>query len=102
MASAVSTESTRQRFQDKVVFITGAAHGMGRTHALAFAREGARLVICDAWRQYESVPYPLATPEELAALDDEIESMGNPVIDAQTDVIDLAAMQALAERARQE
>lgn len=90
---------TRQRFQNKVVFITGAAHGMGRAHALAFAREGAKLVICDACRQYETVPYPLATPTELAALAGEIENMGNAVIAAQTDVTDLAAMQALAERA---
>ena len=99
MASVVST---RQRFKDRVVFITGAAHGMGRAHALAFAREGARLVICDACRQYETVPYPLATPAELAALASEIESMGNPVVASQTDVTDLAGMQALVEHARQE
>ena len=97
-----SVASIRQRFQGKVVFITGAAHGMGRSHALAFTQEGAKLVICDACRQYETVPYPLATPQELAALAAEIESMGSFVIAAQTDVTDLAAMQALAERARRE
>ena len=97
-----SVASIRQHFQDKVVFITGAAHGMGRSHALAFAREGAKLVLCDACRQYETVPYPLATPEELATLTSEIESMGNTFIASQTDVTDLAAMQALAERARHE
>ncbi len=90
------------RFQDQVVFITGAARGMGRSHALAFAREGARLVVCDACKQYSSVPYPLATPEELAALAHEIETLGRPVIASQTDVTDLAAMQELAERARSE
>ncbi len=90
------------RFQDRVVFITGAARGMGRSHALAFAREGARLVLCDACKQYSSIPYPLATPEELASVAHEIEQMGRPVIASQTDVTDLAAMQALAERARSE
>lgn len=75
---------------------------MGRSHTLAFAREGAQLVICDACRQYETVPYPLATPQELADLAAEIEGMGNPVIAAQTDVTDLSAMQALAERAHHE
>jgi len=75
---------------------------MGRAHALAFAREGARLVLCDACRQYSTVPYPLAQPEELASLTSEIEQMGRPVLAAQVDVTDLAAMQALAERAQRE
>lgn len=102
MASVASTNSTNARFQDRTVFITGAAHGMGRAHALAFAREGARLVLCDACRQYSTVPYPLAQPEELASLTSEIEQMGRPVLAAQVDVTDLAAMQALAERAQRE
>ncbi len=98
----VSTNASNLRFQDSTVFITGAAHGMGRAHALAFAREGARLVLCDACRQYSSVPYPLAQPAELASLASEIEQMGRPVLAAQVDVTDLAAMQALAERAQHE
>ncbi len=102
MASVVSTKAANLRFQDSTVFITGAARGMGRAHALAFAREGARLVLCDACRQYSSVPYPLAQPAELASLVSEIEQMGCPVLAAQVDVTDLAAMQALAERAQRE
>ncbi len=100
MASVAST-SIGERFRDRVVLITGAAHGMGRAHALAFAREGARLVLCDACRQYSTVPYPLAQPEELAALASEIEQMGRPVIATQTDVTHLSAMQTLAARAQQ-
>ncbi len=96
------TSPFNKRFQDQVVFITGAARGMGRTHALAFAREGARLVLCDACRQYDTVPYQLARPDELAALVGEIEAMGSVVLAAQVDVTNLAEMQALAERARQE
>ena len=99
---ARSAESARSRFQNRVVFITGAAHGMGRAHALAFAREGARLVLCDACRQYSTVPYPLAQSEELASLAHEIERMGRPVIASQTDVTHLNAMQELVERAQQE
>ena len=102
MASVVSTNAANSRFQDRTVFITGAAHGMGRAHALAFAREGARLVLCDACRQYSSVPYPLAQPAELASLVSEIEQMGCPVLAARVDVTDLAAMQALVERAQHE
>src|SRR6266487_2555413 len=100
MASAVSTNPSPLRFQDRTVFITGAAHGIGRAHALAFAREGARLVLCDACRQYSTVPYPLAQPAELASLVSEIEQMGRPVLAAQVDVTDLEGMQELAEQAQ--
>jgi (+)-trans-carveol dehydrogenase len=102
MAFAESTNPTYSRFQNRTVFITGAAHGMGRAHARVFAREGARLVLCDACHQYSTVPYPLAQPEELASLASEIEQMGRPVLAAQVDVTDLSAMQALAEQALRE
>ncbi len=97
-----SVESTRARYRGRVVFITGAARGMGRAHALAFAGEGASLVLCDACRQYSTVPYPLAQPEELAALVTELEQMGCRVIAAQVDVTHLRAMQELVERAQRE
>src|SRR5438270_10901639 len=103
MASVVSTNAThssQNRFQDRTVFITGAAHGMGRAHALAFAREGASLVLCDACRQYKTVPYPLAQPQELASLVQEIEQLGCSVVAEQVDVTDLRAMSALVEQAQ--
>jgi NAD(P)-dependent dehydrogenase (short-subunit alcohol dehydrogenase family) len=40
-------ESAAQRFTDKSVFITGAATGIGRATALAFAAEGARVAVSD-------------------------------------------------------
>ena len=101
MASAESTNRSTSRFQDRTVFITGAAHGMGRAHALAFAREGARLVVCDACHQYNTVPYQLAQTGELASLATEIEQIGRPVLAAEVSVTDLASMQALVEQAQQ-
>jgi SDR family mycofactocin-dependent oxidoreductase len=97
MGSVASTNP--KRFEGQVVFITGAAHGMGRAHALAFARAGANLVLCDACRQYSTVPYPLAQPQELEALVTEIEQLGVAVVAAQVDVTQLAAMQNLVEQA---
>jgi len=48
------------------------------------------------------VPYPLARPEELVSVAEEIERIGRPVIAAQVDVTDLAGMQELAGRAERE
>lgn len=98
----VSVVSINSRFSDRVVLITGAARGMGRAHALAFAREGARLVVCDVCKAYRTVPYALAQPAELTSLAHEIEHLGRPVIAEQVDVTDMAAMQALAARAQSE
>jgi 3-oxoacyl-[acyl-carrier protein] reductase len=41
----------RKRFEGRVVVITGAAGGMGRTMARGFGNEGARLVLTDTERQ---------------------------------------------------
>lgn len=51
-----STISRRQQwdtFDGKTVFITGGARGQGRSHALAFAREGADVAFCDVAAQLE-------------------------------------------------
>src|SRR5258708_21765073 len=87
------------RFRDQVVLVTGAARGQGRTHALAFAREGAKLVICDTPGTDASVPYTLGSPEKLAQVAQEIEALDRPVIALQADVTDESAMQQLADLA---
>lgn len=87
------------RFTDQVVLITGAARGQGRAHALAFAQEGASLLLCDTVRSYPSVPYALSTPEALASLAQEIAALGRGVIARPVDVTDLAGMQTLVEEA---
>jgi SDR family mycofactocin-dependent oxidoreductase len=53
------------RFDGKVVLVTGGARGQGRSHAIEFAKEGADVVVADIARQVETVPYAMATDEDL-------------------------------------
>ena len=55
------------RVDGKVAFVTGAARGQGRSHAVRLAQEGADIIAVDINAQVESVPYPLATSDDLAA-----------------------------------
>src|SRR5215467_263348 len=93
---------SNMHFRDQTVLITGAARGQGRAHALAFAREGANLVLCDTLRHYPSVPYPLSSSNELERTVHEIEALGRRAIADHADVTDLEAMQRLAARAQEE
>ncbi|MBU6330548.1 MAG: SDR family NAD(P)-dependent oxidoreductase, partial [Acidobacteria bacterium] len=52
--------------QGRVALVTGAARGQGRAHAVALAREGADVVVCDIAADIATVPYPLGTEAELA------------------------------------
>ena len=54
------------RLEGKVAFITGAARGQGRSHAVRLAQEGADVIAVDVCKQVETVPYPTATSEDLA------------------------------------
>lgn len=87
------------RFLNQTVLITGAGRGQGRAHAIAFAQEGANLVLCDTSRRYTSVPYPLSTPDDLVKVAAEVEAIGRPVFFSDADVTDMHAMQQLATTA---
>ena len=51
----------------RVAFITGAARGQGRAHAVKLSSMGADIIAVDLCDQIASVPYPMATPDDLAA-----------------------------------
>lgn len=74
------------RLEGKVAFITGAARGQGRAHAIAMAREGADIIAVDICRNIESNPYPLATPDDLAETERSIKELGRRVVARVADV----------------
>jgi SDR family mycofactocin-dependent oxidoreductase len=74
------------RFEGKTVLVTGAARGQGRSHALAFAAEGADLVICDIATDVATVPYPLASADDLAATADAVVGLGRRCVSRVADV----------------
>jgi NAD(P)-dependent dehydrogenase (short-subunit alcohol dehydrogenase family) len=71
------------KLDGQVAFITGAARGQGRSHALALAAEGADIIAVDICRQAETVPYPMSTPENLAETVREVEALDRRVIASQ-------------------
>ncbi|MGB3353606.1 MAG: mycofactocin-coupled SDR family oxidoreductase [Mycobacterium sp.] len=75
-------------FTDKVVFVTGAARGQGRAHAIRFAEEGADVIAFDLCDQLDSVAYPMATPEDLEETVRLVEKTGRRIVAERGDVRD--------------
>lgn len=76
------------KFSGKVAFITGAARGQGRSHAVRLAEEGADIIALDICSQIDSVPYPLATQSDLEETTRLVEKTGAQIVAVQGDVRD--------------
>jgi SDR family mycofactocin-dependent oxidoreductase len=74
------------RLEGKVAFITGAARGQGRAHAIAMAGEGADIIAVDICRDIPSNPYSLATPDDLAETERAVKEIGRRVVARVADV----------------
>ena len=80
--------------EGRVAFITGAARGQGRAHAVRLANEGADIIAIDVCGPIsETITYPLATSEELAETVQAVEATGRKVLAREVDIRDLAALQ---------
>ena len=90
------------RFDGKVVLITGGARGQGRSHALASAREGADVAFCDVASQMDTVPYPLARPEDLDETVKLVEELDRRCVAVRADVRDQGQVQGFVDQARTE
>jgi SDR family mycofactocin-dependent oxidoreductase len=82
------------RVAGKVAFITGAARGQGRSHAIRLAQEGADIIAVDICETFDSMNYPLATDEDLAQTVKEVEAEGRRIVAVKGDVRIKADMKA--------
>lgn len=80
--------------EGRVAYITGAARGQGRAHAVRLAREGADIIAIDVCGPVsDDVTYPMPTSEDLAETARLVEATGRKVIAREVDIRDLAAQQ---------
>jgi len=77
----------------RVVFITGAARGQGRSHAVMCAEEGANIVGVDICEDLDVVPYKMGSAEDLEETARLVEKTGQEMLCRTADVRDKAALQ---------
>jgi len=86
------------RVEGKVAFVTGAARGQGRSHAIRLAEEGADIIAVDICRQLDTVPYAMSTPDDLAETVKEVEALDRRIVATQADVRDAGALRSAVDQ----
>jgi SDR family mycofactocin-dependent oxidoreductase len=88
------------RVEGKVAFVTGAARGQGRSHALRLAQEGADIIAIDICETIPSIAryYEGATEEDLAETARQIEALDRRVVAAKADVRNFDELKAALDR----
>lgn len=85
------------RVEGKVAFVTGAARGQGRSHAVRLAQEGADIIAVDVCRAFEGSPAEGSTPQDLAETADMVKNLDRRIVTAQVDVCDFDALKATVD-----
>jgi (+)-trans-carveol dehydrogenase len=86
------------RVEGKVAFITGAARGQGRAHAVRLAQEGADIIAVDICKKIDTVDLiAAATPEDLAETADLVKGHDRRIYTAEVDVRDYNALKAAVD-----
>jgi SDR family mycofactocin-dependent oxidoreductase len=85
------------RVEGKVAFITGAARGQGRSHAVRLAEEGADIIAVDLCEDMATIGYPLATAADLEETAKFVEKTGRRIITAKADVREASQLKAALE-----
>ncbi len=82
----------------KVAFITGAARGQGRAHVVRLASDGADIIAVDLCDQIASVPYPMATADDLAETVKLVEDAGARIVAREADVRDQDSLKSALQQ----
>jgi SDR family mycofactocin-dependent oxidoreductase len=82
------------RVEGKVAFITGAARGQGRSHAIRLAQEGADIIAIDVLEHVPGAPYAAATEDDLAETVRLVEALDRRIVARKADVRDYGALES--------
>ncbi|WP_405814024.1 mycofactocin-coupled SDR family oxidoreductase [Streptomyces sp. NBC_01390] len=85
------------RVEGRVAFITGAARGQGRSHAVRLAEEGADIIAVDVCKQLDGVTFPMSTPQDLDETVNQVQKLGRRIHAVQADVRDHDALKAAVD-----
>jgi len=93
VVKGVAVSTAAGSLEGQVAFVTGAARGQGRAHAIRLAAEGANIIAIDLCGPVsETITYPPAGPEELDETARAVKATGRNVLTRELDVRDLAAL----------
>jgi SDR family mycofactocin-dependent oxidoreductase len=85
------------RVAGKVAFITGAARGQGRSHAIRLAQEGADIIAVDICEDVPGIPYAGPTEADLAETAKQVEALDRRIVAIKADVRDYPALKAAVD-----
>jgi (+)-trans-carveol dehydrogenase len=85
------------RVEGKVAFITGAARGQGRSHAIRLAQEGADIIAIDLMEDIPGAPYARATEDDLAETVAQVEALDRRIIASKADVRDFESLKTAVD-----
>ena len=91
------TTSPSGRLAGKRILITGAARGMGRSHALRLAQEGADVILLDICESLPQIEYPLATEDDLTETVQLVRNFGRHCVSGIVDVRDEARLRSAVD-----
>ena len=86
-------------FSDDVAFVTGAARGQGRSHALCYAENGADVVVTDVCETTDASKYDLSGREEMEQTVELVKERGADAIGVKMDVSDEDEVEQAVEEA---